>query len=390
MAKAKSTKIPGIRYREHETRMHGRQKDKYFYIRYQKNKKQVEESLGWSSAGWTLQKAQEVLAQIKQNIREGKYPQSLAEMRAMGKENKEAEERRLKAENAKKIMFNTVFKKYITQAKIDNTPGTYQNKLDRFRVWISPVIQKKNLLEIKKQDIEDIKENMIKKGRSACTIQDTIGLITMVYKYAIEHDIYSGNIPTSNVKILKKDNKRTRYLTHEEADILLKELAKHSSSVHDMALLSLLSGMRAGDIRKLRWEDILWKANRIKVQWRKNGVTDLIPMHSDVLKMLESRKLQSNSVLVFPGKDGKLMQRIPKTYDRVVKELGFNKGITDKLNRVVFHTLRHTYASWLVGRGVDLYTTQKLMGHKNNQMTQRYAHLAPGYLEKAVNSLESI
>jgi site-specific recombinase XerD len=78
------------------------------------------------------------------------------------------------------------------------------------------------------------------------------------------------------------------------------------------------------------------------------------------------------------------------TYQRVVQRLGFNLGIDDVTQKVVFHTLRHTYASWLVMGGVDLYTIQKLMGHKSHQMTQRYAHLAPEHLEKAVNSLENI
>jgi integrase len=60
--------------------------------------------------------------------------------------------------------------------------------------------------------------------------------------------------------------------------------------------------------------------------------------------------------------------------------IGFNKNITDRRQRVVFHTLRHTYASWLVMSGVDLW-------HKDVTMTQRYAHLAPEHLDKAVSIL---
>jgi site-specific recombinase XerD len=75
------------------------------------------------------------------------------------------------------------------------------------------------------------------------------------------------------------------------------------------------------------------------------------------------------------------------SYERAVERLGFNVNITDRRQRVVFHTLRHTYASWLVMAGVDLYTVQRLMGHKDITMTQRYAHLAPEHLDKAVNVL---
>jgi hypothetical protein len=55
-----------------------------------------------------------------------------------------------------------------------------------------------------------------------------------------------------------------------------------------------------------------------------------------------------------------------------------------------FHSLRHTAASWLVMEGVDLYTVGKILGHKTPRMTQRYAHLSPGYMAAAVNKLDGV
>jgi len=54
----------------------------------------------------------------------------------------------------------------------------------------------------------------------------------------------------------------------------------------------------------------------------------------------------------------------------------------------VFHTLRHTYASWLVESGVDLYTVKKLMGHSTIAMTERYSHLGNNTLQNAVKVFE--
>ena len=65
-----------------------------------------------------------------------------------------------------------------------------------------------------------------------------------------------------------------------------------------------------------------------------------------------------------------------------------SKGIEDKRQKVVFHTLRHTYASWLVERGADLYTVKELMGHKTLAMTERYSHLGENTLKQAVSRLD--
>ncbi len=69
------------------------------------------------------------------------------------------------------------------------------------------------------------------------------------------------------------------------------------------------------------------------------------------------------------------------------KEIGFNKGITDNRQKVSFHTLRHTFASWLAIQGTSLYEIKELMGHKSIEMTERYAHLMPNVKLKAVNKL---
>jgi site-specific recombinase XerD len=91
--------------------------------------------------------------------------------------------------------------------------------------------------------------------------------------------------------------------------------------------------------------------------------------------------------LVFPGRGGIKIDKPSRTFKRVADEL-FNKGVEDSRQRVVFHTLRHTFASWLVMEGVDLYRVKELLGHKDLTMTQRYSHLAPDTLRGAVNILE--
>jgi site-specific recombinase XerD len=67
--------------------------------------------------------------------------------------------------------------------------------------------------------------------------------------------------------------------------------------------------------------------------------------------------------------------------------LGFNDGVEDTRYRVVFHTLRHTFGSWLAIRGESLQTIKELMGHRRISQTQRYAHLSPDMKRQAVEGL---
>ena len=69
----------------------------------------------------------------------------------------------------------------------------------------------------------------------------------------------------------------------------------------------------------------------------------------------------------------------------------FNNAVeAAKLDDVNFHTLRHTFASWAVMRGVTLKELQELLGHASLTMTMRYAHLAPEHLRTAVSRLEGL
>lgn len=384
-----SSTVKGISYREHETRKHGKQKDKYFIIRYSVNKKQVTEAVGWMSEGYTLQKVNEILCELKRNIREGKRPQSLAEKREMAEKAKKEQEQQIIETESERITLREVFEKYIKVHKTETTEATWKNTEGYYRNWIDKILGDKKLVDITVDDIQPIITQALE-TRTTRTADYVKTVIRQIFNFAKKRDLYFKDNPAMKIKIKMTDNKRDRYLTEEEAKLLLDELMKHSIDVHDMALLSLYSGLRAGSIFNLQWEHIMWNCDRFSAVDTKNGKSYVFPMHPLVKEMLTRRYYYDKTGYVFKSKNGKKIHDMSDTYQRVVDKLGFNDGISDPRKKVVFHTLRHTYASWLVMEGVDLYTTQKLMAHKSNQMTQRYAHLAPEYLETAVNKLKRI
>jgi integrase len=381
--------VKGVSYREHTTRIFKKRKDRYFAAFYKLDGKTKCEAFGWESDGWTVEKAVAILQELKQNQRTGEGPRTLAEKRAAAKqENEKAESEQKKI--AEERIFHDLFNQYIERAKVDESKKTYDTKMGIFRKRIPDSLKQKVLSEINFQDIEPIKLSMIDEGMAPNYIEKTMNVITQVYKFAMNMYGYVGEIPTSKIKIPKKDNKRDRFLTEKETDLLLKELRPVSEQLHDMAILSLYCGLRAGEIFKLEWQHVNFDSNRILLRDRKNGQNIQLPMHGKVKEMLMNRQHAENDCngYIFKTPNNEQKKAISSSFKKVVQKLGFNKGVTDPRHKVVFHTLRHTCASRLVMKGVDLYTTQILMGHKNSTMTQRYAHLAPEHLDKAVNVLK--
>ena len=87
----------------------------------------------------------------------------------------------------------------------------------------------------------------------------------------------------------------------------------------------------------------------------------------------------AKSGYVFPAEDGGRLDNINKSWKSLVEDAG--------IDEFRFHDLRHTFASWLVMRGVDLNTVRDLLGHADLKMTLRYAHLAPEHKAAAVAAL---
>jgi len=378
-----STQFPGVRYRKHKIRKHGVKYDRYFAIRYQRDGKRKEEGLGWASDGWSEQEAALELAKLKKAHKTGNGPVRLSDKRKKVKQIKEKEAR-------DNVAFQKFFKDiYFPQAQNDKDPQSYNRENGLINNWIKPVIGALPFKDIAPIHLEKIKKNMKVAGKSPRSIQYCLAVIRQVFNHASRHGVFVGENPVKKVKIPKVDNKRLRFLSLDEANELLNMLKNEPTEMWEMALISLHCGLRAKEIFKLRWIDIDIENALMKVSG-KGQTTRFAYMTDHVREMLLSKEMGKLDDLLYPSPAGSQRREIPRIFERVVKKLKFNEGVTDRRDKVVFHTLRHTYASWLVQQGVDLYVVKDRLGHSTIAMTERYSHLAPENSERTVKVLEKL
>lgn len=385
----KQTKHEGVRYREHPTRKHGVKPDQYFAIRFRVAGSRREEALGWASQGWTAAKAAQTLAKLQEAARTGEGATSLAEKRKLAEDKRKAEAEARAVEERENITLAQAWEKYLPVAQANKAAHTAYAEEAAYRLWLSPTLADKPLKDIKPIHLERIKKTMAEAGRSAQTIRHVLAALRQVFNFAKRHGLYAGDNPVSLVKKPSADARRLRFLTHDEADRLLAALAERESNVHDMALFALHCGLRAGEIFSLTWGDVDMERGVLILRDTKSGKTRAAYMTEAVAAMLGAMERRGHNDLVFLSANGGRIVQISETFNRVVAALGFNKGVTNPRQKVVFHTLRHTFASWLVEQGVDLYSVKELMGHGTLAMTERYSHLSPDKLRRAVKTFEA-
>lgn len=388
MAKWIKSKFPGVRYRIHPTRKYGVAADKYITLYYKLDGRPKQEALGWSSQGWTEKKASIILSELRHNQATGEGPRTLAEKREIEEARRKLEQDRKADEARDAYTFDQTWKKYFHYAQGSKTTQSWKREDQLYRLWISPVIADLPLKEIAPFHLEKVKSVMGKAGQAPRSIHYALAVIRQVFNYARTNGLFAGENPVSMVKKPTVDNRRFRFLTRNEADDLLKAIHKISPNIYNIVLLALDTGMRAGEIFSLTWAEINLDKGMLTLRNTKSGKTRPAFLTDRAKDMLESIPKGNPSELVFPARGGGKIQQISETFNRCVDKIGLNEDIEDRRFRVTFHSLRHTYASWLVEAGVDLYTVKELLGHSDFKMTSRYSHLGENTLQSAVRRLE--
>ena len=336
--------------------------ERIYYIMYRKNGKQIHEKAG-------RQFQDDMTAARANSLRSEK----IEGRQLSNKEKREDEKARKEAETNKW----TVNRLWVEYKK--NKPNLKGIKTDenRFENYIKLHFGDKEPKEIIPLDVDRLRLKLLK-TKSPGTVKNILELLRRIINFAKKKNLCEGLKFT--IEMPKVHNLRTEDLSLAQLQGLLKAIEKDTHThAGTLMLMVLYTGMRRGELFKLKWKDIDFDRGFINIVDPKGGPSQKIPLNDAARSILKSH-IKTKSQYVFPGRGGRQRTDINKAVNQIKKEAKLPKNFRP------LHGLRHVYASMLASSGeVDMYTLQKLLTHKSPLMTQRYAHLRDETLKKASN-----
>ena len=174
---------------------------------------------------------------------------------------------------------------------------------------------------------------------------------------------------------LKVPAENVKYFTREEVEKLLAAAAPHLQLIIKIALYT---GFRRRNVLNLKWSEINFEARTITVKVKdgkkEGGKHHTIPISDDFMRLLYALPRTSEYVIGCAIKDVKTSFRRAQ----------YRAGIPYRS----FHTLRHTCATWLLVGGANLRTVQKILGHSDITVTEKYAHVLDEQKREAVDTIK--
>lgn len=267
--------------------------------------------------------------------------------------------------------------------------GSLDPKTGRERGHLLWEFGEQRLDEVTAGKIEAYKTRKLKAGLSKKTINNHLAALSSLLGLAKTFGALPPTHALPDIAWFPTDKGTIDFLTFEEADKMDAECE------HDrwgtMVRLCMETGLRIGELCAVQWSDI--EAGRLSVcrsvdrgrlDLPKGGQKRVVPLTERAKALLERWPRRVGSPWVFPQRDGGFIRNPHQTPAEEIAAL--SERILGR--RIGWHTLRRTFASHLVMRGVSLRAVQAYMGHQSIEMTERYAHLAPDFAHEAIRALD--
>jgi len=366
MGKREKTNYAGVFYRKAK-RIGRKGTEKVYYVVYKKNGKVLEEKAGRQFAD-DMSPAR--AAGIRAELIEGKR---------LTRKEKRGQEQAFKDAKANKWTIDRLWVAY--KENKPNLKGIVTDE-NRFDNYIKPNFGDKEPKDIIPLDVDRLRLKLLK-TKAPGTVKNVLELLRRIVNFAGKKNLCEGLNFT--IEMPKATSLKTEDLTPKQMTRLLEAIEKADNvQAANMMKLALFTGMRRGEMFKLKWSNVDYDRGFISLIDPKGGPDQKIPLNDATRELLQSHP-RTKSQFVFPGRGGRKRTDIKHQVNRIKKEAKLPKDFR------ALHGLRHVYASMLASSGeVDLYTLQKLLTHKSPVMTQRYAHLRDHALKKASSLAGSI
>ena len=276
--------------------------------------------------------------------------------------------------------FGEMMARYLTERAGLKAPKSHERDRQAL-THLLPVLGATVLAEITPKVLAAYKVQRRLEHAAPATVNKELQLVRHAFNLARREWEWCRENPMHRVSMEHVRNEVDRWLTADEEERLL---ASSSPWLREIIGFALHTGLRQGEILNLHWQDVDFARGVLVVMTSKNGTRRTLPLNATVYELLAAKQATTG-----PGRGP--VFRTPRGNELQVRYLAREfceardrAGIPD----FRFHDMRHTFATRLVQRGVDLYKVQRLLGHKTSLMTQRYAHHSPESLREGVNVLD--
>jgi integrase len=274
-----------------------------------------------------------------------------------------------------------------TYASTNNRPSTVREKRRALGRGLLDELGHLRLDRIGTREVEAFKARRKNDGVGPKTINEELAILSKILGYAEE----LGELTTRPPKIrrLKVPKAGFDFLDFDEAERLELAALRAPEPWRAMIPTAMWTGLRLGELRALRWDDVDLEAARLHVRQAaddedklhppKSGQPRIIELPRKAVRMLREHK-HLRGEYVFSHEDGSMLRtRDCESKSKDERHDGPLVKVCRKagLRRIGWHGLRHTYASHLMMRGAIPVEVQELLGHASLSMTMRYTHLSP-------------
>lgn len=293
--------------------------------------------------------------------------------------------------------------------RLDLSPKTLERYRELSERQIIPHLGATKLQKLKPEQVQQWHGSLIDSGLSSRTVGHAHKVLRSVLQYAVKNRRLARNVASIHSPPMVQEDE-IEILSADQITEVLTKLDGHA--LYPIVALALATGMRRGELLGLQWGDIDFDAATLRVERSleetnaglrlkspktKSGRRN-ITLPAEAVAMLRAYKIEQMQLklaigaskieadtLVFVDVHGKPLK--PHTVSRAWRRVVAAK----KLPRVTFHALRHTHASVLIRKGVDILTISRRLGHYKPSVTlDIYGHVIGGADKAAADAIGGV